>query len=61
MGGKSDPSGTVLEIEFWSFKQMVYAQPIICPREWDPQTALGFWHSNGSPNLGQTIRPYNNQ
>ena len=22
---------------------------------------LGFWVTNGSPSLGQTIRPYNNQ
>ena len=22
---------------------------------------MGLWHTNGSPNLGQTIRPYNNQ
>ena len=24
-------------------------------------TPMGFWHTNGSPNLGQTTRPYNNQ
>ena len=40
---------------------MVYAQPRISPREWDAQTPLGFWDINGSPNLGQTTRPYNNQ
>ena len=27
----------------------------------DTQTPLGFWHTNGSPNLGQTTKPYNNQ
>ena len=40
---------------------MVYAQPSICPGEWDAQTPLGFWDTNGSPNLGQTTRPYNNE
>ena len=33
----------------------------ICPGESDAQTPLGFWHTDGSPNLGQTTRPYNNQ
>ena len=37
---------------------MVYAQHNICPGEWHTQTPLGFWHTNGSPNLGQTTRPY---
>ena len=40
---------------------MVYVQPRICPGECDAQTPLGFWDTNGSPNLGQTTRPYNNQ
>ena len=40
---------------------MVYAQPKICPGEWDTQTSLGFWYTNRSPNLSQTTRPYNNQ
>ena len=40
---------------------MVYAQPSICPREWNTQTPLGLWHTNGSPNLGQKIRAYYNQ
>ena len=39
---------------------MVYAESRICPEEWDAQTP-GFWHKNGSTNLGQTARPYNNQ
>ena len=30
---------------------MVYAQPSICPRQWDTQTSMGFWHTNGSSNL----------
>ena len=27
----------------------------------DTQTPMGFWHTNGSPNLGRMTRPYNNQ
>ena len=27
----------------------------------DTHTPLGFWDTNGSPNFGQKIRPYNNQ
>ena len=42
------------------YEQMVYAQPRICPGEWDPQTPMGFWHTTRSPNLGQTTRTYNN-
>ena len=40
---------------------MVYAQPSICAGEWDAQTPLGFWDTNGSLNLDQTTRPYNDQ
>ena len=40
---------------------MVYAQPSFCPRKWNSQTPLGFWHTNGSPNLGQTTRSCYNQ
>ena len=40
---------------------MVYTQPRICPREWDAESSQGFWDINGSPNLGETNRPYNNQ
>ena len=39
---------------------MVYEKPHICPGEGHTQTPLGFWHTNGSPNLSQTTRPYNN-
>ena len=39
---------------------MVYAQPNICPGEWHRQTPMGFWHTNGSLNHGQTTRPNNN-
>ena len=38
---------------------MVYTQPRICPKEWDPQTPLRFRDTNGSPSLGQTTRFYN--
>ena len=27
----------------------------------DTQTPVGLWHTNGSPNFGQKIRPYSNQ
>ena len=39
---------------------MVYVQLIIYPGESDVQIQ-GFWDKNGSPNLGQTTGPYNNQ
>ena len=38
---------------------MVHAQLIICPRKWHTLTPMRFWHTNGSPNLGQKTRPYN--
>ena len=40
---------------------MVYAQPSTCPRKWHTQTPMGLWYTNGTPNLGQKTRPYNNQ
>ena len=40
---------------------MVYAQPSSCPGEWHTQTPLGLWLTNGSPNIGQTTRPFSNQ
>ena len=40
---------------------MVYAQPSTCPRKWHTQNPMGLWHTNGSPNLCQKTRPYNNQ
>ena len=39
---------------------MVYAQPNITSGERHTQTPLEFCHPNGSPNLGQTTRPYFN-
>ena len=49
------------EIEIWPYEHMAYAQPISGPGKWDEQTPLGFWHTNGSPYLGQTARAYNDQ
>ena len=40
---------------------MVYTQPRICPRKWNAQNSLGYWHTNGSPNLNQTARPSHSQ
>ena len=40
---------------------MVYAQPGIRPKDWNAQNSHGFWDINGSLNLSQTTRPYNNQ
>ena len=61
MGGQSDPLRIVQEVEVWPYEQMVYAQPRICPSEKDTQTPLRFRDTNGSPNLSQTTRSYNNQ
>ena len=36
-------------------------QPRICSGEWDAQAPLGFWDTNGLPNLGQTTGLHNNQ
>ena len=40
---------------------MVYAQPSTWPRKWHTWTPMGLWYTNGSPNLGQKTRSYNNQ
>ena len=40
---------------------MVYTQPRICPGKWEAQTPLGFWNTNGLPNLSQTNRPHKSQ
>ena len=40
---------------------MVYALPSIYLRERDAQTPMEFWHTNGSTNLSQSTRLYNNQ
>ena len=37
------------------------AQTGIRPGEWDAQSSLGFWETNRSSNLGQTIRPSDSQ
>ena len=40
---------------------MVYAQPSVCLGKWNAKTPLGFWDTNGSPNLSQSTRPNYNQ
>ena len=40
---------------------MVYAQLSICPEKWDAETPQVFCDTNGSPNLGQPTKSYNNQ
>ena len=40
---------------------MVWAQLRGCPGEWDTQTHRGFWHTNGSTDVGQATKPYNFQ
>ena len=54
-------TGIEQEIEIWPHEQMVYAQPKVCPGEWDTQNPLGFWDTNWSPNFGQTTRLSCNQ
>ena len=34
--------GIVQEIKIWPYEQVVYAQPGICPGEWDVQNYLDF-------------------
>ncbi len=59
--GQGDSLGNVQEISIWPCQQIVYAPPSTCPRKWHTQTPMGLWHTNGSPNLGQKTKPYNNQ
>ena len=40
---------------------MVDAQPSTCPVEWHTYIPMGLWHTNGSPNLDQKTRSYNNR
>ena len=49
------------EISIWPYEQMEYAQPRICPGEWNAQTPLQFWDTNGLSNLSQTTRPSDSQ
>ena len=37
---------------------MVYAQTRICPGKWDAKNSRGFGDTNGLPNPGQKIRPW---
>ena len=52
MSEQGNPLGYGQEILIWPYKQMVYAQPSICPIEWHTWTPIGLWHTNGSPNIG---------
>ena len=40
---------------------MLNGQPRIRPLEWDAKNSLGFGVTNGSPNIGKTIRPTDSQ
>ena len=40
---------------------MVYAQPGICPGEWDIQASVVFWDTNKSSNLIQMTTPSERQ
>ena len=52
LGELGDPLGIVQGIEVWPYEKIGYSQPRIYPREWEAQIPLGFWHTNGLPNLG---------
>ena len=54
VGGQGDPLRIVQKSGIWPYQQEVYAQPGICPEEWDAQNFLAFWDTNRSPNPGQT-------
>ena len=56
MGGKYDPLGRNLDLSIRTNG--------ICttqPGEWDAETSIGFWDTNGSINLGQMIRSCDSQ
>ena len=61
MGGEGNPLGIVQEIESWPYELVVYAPSRIRLGEWDAQTSLWFWDTNGSPNLGQTTSACDSQ
>ena len=44
---QDDPQGIVQEMWIWPREQMLYEQPRISPAEWDAQSHLGFWDTNG--------------
>ena len=41
LGGKGDTLGIEQKIQIWSYKQMVYVQTTIHPREWDAKNSQG--------------------
>ena len=63
---RSFPHSDMPRLEFLISLPYVYHQFLllcnnIFPGEWDALIPLWFFDTNGSPNLGQTNRPYNNQ
>ena len=58
---EDDLLGIVQEIEIWPYEQMVHAQRIIHPGEWNVQNSLGFWNTNESPNPNQKTRLSDNK
>ena len=61
LGGQGDLLGIVQEIEVWPRKQLVYAQPVTYPGEWNTKNPMEFWYTNGLQNLSQTTRFCNNK
>ena len=61
MGGEGNPRGIVQRIWIWAYEWVAYIQSGICSGEWDTQTSQVFWDTNGTPNLGQTTGPSDNQ
>ena len=56
-----DPQGISLPTQEIARSWNLNIRTNICAREWDTQTPMGFWHTNGLPNRSQTTRLYNNQ
>ena len=59
--GEGNPLGIVQEVLIWLYEQMVNSLLRIRPKKYETQTSLGFWDTNGSPNLGQTTTLIDNQ
>ena len=56
MGGEGNPPWVAQKTEIRLFKKSGTCTTQNPQREWDTQHYLGFWDSNGSPNLSQTTR-----
>ena len=48
--GKGYLRGTVQEIKFWRYYQMLHVQTWLSPLEWEAQNSLRFWDKNHLPN-----------